>query len=416
MLGRVPGDWQSALRFIAYQRDPRRLGWLLVLLLRDARRAMVRASAEGGNETSLAQANTLRFLAPVLLELGWRAAPLAEAPLRAPLLRAWSTHAYNQVREEAGNTLAYILHAFTPPPPRHAAVGAAMTAAIDGFLDHLVAAADADADASAAAAPPPPTAPRRDAARAARGAGARSRAARECILRVVHRLTQGRPRACAPRLPKLLAAVAFTAANVAKPTPERRAAARAHRAGARRRRAAAALLGPLDVLGVVAPPRRFAAAARPPLYRTQFLGGGGGGRRGRCSSGSRRRPAGGARGGGGGVRRHRAAARPAGARARRVGGGRTRPKAALPERHGGVLALAALLRLAPYDIPPWLPPVIEKLAPFVAAPQPIKGTVTKAFADFKRTHQDDWAAQREKLTPEQQELISDTLISPSFYA
>ena len=28
----------------------------------------------------------------------------------------------------------------------------------------------------------------------------------------------------------------------------------------------------------------------------------------------------------------------------------------------------------------------------------------------------DWAAQREKLTPEQQELISDTLISPSFYA
>ena len=46
----------------------------------------------------------------------------------------------------------------------------------------------------------------------------------------------------------------------------------------------------------------------------------------------------------------------------------------------------------------------------------VKGTVTKAFADFKRTHQDDWAAQREKLTPEQQELISDTLISPSFYA
>ena len=172
------GDWQSALRFIAYQRDPRRLGWLLALLLRDARRAMVRASAEGGNETSLAQANTLRFLAPVLLELGWRAAPLAEALLRAPLLRAWSTHAYNQVREEAGNTLAYILHAFTPPPPRHAAVGAAMTAAIDGFLDHLVAAADADADASAAAAAAaadgaeattplePPEGPARDRARA----------------------------------------------------------------------------------------------------------------------------------------------------------------------------------------------------------------------------------------------------------
>ena len=91
-------------------------------------------------------------------------------------------------------------------------------------------------------------------------------------------------------------------------------------------------------------------------------------------------------------------------------------QAALPERHGGVLALAALLRLAPYDIPPWLPRRDRAARAFVAAPQPIKGTVTKAFADFKRTHQDDWAAQREKLTPEQQELISDTLISPSFYA
>ena len=95
---------------------------------------------------------------------------------------------------------------------------------------------------------------------------------------------------------------------------------------------------------------------------------------------------------------------------------RTRPKAALPERHGGMSYGARRRSAARASTPPWLPPVIEKLAPFVAAPQPIKGTVTKAFADFKRTHQDDWAAQREKLTPEQQELISDTLISPSFYA
>ena len=42
--------------------------------------------------------------------------------------------------------------------------------------------------------------------------------------------------------------------------------------------------------------------------------------------------------------------------------------------------------------------------------------VTKTFADFKRTHQDNWAAHKERLTYEQQELISDMLISPSFYA
>ena len=38
------------------------------------------------------------------------------------------------------------------------------------------------------------------------------------------------------------------------------------------------------------------------------------------------------------------------------------------------------------------------------------------FADFKRTHQDNWASHRERFTPEQQDLISDMLVSPSFYA
>ena len=40
----------------------------------------------------------------------------------------------------------------------------------------------------------------------------------------------------------------------------------------------------------------------------------------------------------------------------------------------------------------------------------------QAFADFKRTHQDNWASHRERFTPEQQDLISDMLVSPSFYA
>ena len=86
------------------------------------------------------------------------------------------------------------------------------------------------------------------------------------------------------------------------------------------------------------------------------------------------------------------------------------------ERHGGVLALVALLQLAPYDVPAWLPAVVELLASFHAEPQPIKGAVSQAFADFKRTHQDNWASHRERFTPEQQDLISDMLVSPSFYA
>ena len=88
----------------------------------------------------------------------------------------------------------------------------------------------------------------------------------------------------------------------------------------------------------------------------------------------------------------------------------------LAERHAGVLALVALLQLAPYDVPAWLPEVLETLGSFHAELQPIKQTVSKAFADFKRTHQDNWVSHRERFTPEQQDLISDMLVSPSFYA
>mmetsp|Transcript_9432 Transcript_9432/g.25134 ORF Transcript_9432/g.25134 Transcript_9432/m.25134 type:complete len:239 (-) Transcript_9432:41-757(-) len=86
------------------------------------------------------------------------------------------------------------------------------------------------------------------------------------------------------------------------------------------------------------------------------------------------------------------------------------------ERHGGVLALSSLVMLAPYDVPAWLPEVLELLASFFREPQPIKRTVTKTFADFKRTHQDNWAAHKARFTPEQQEIITDMLDPPSFYA
>ena len=48
--------------------------------------------------------------------------------------------------------------------------------------------------------------------------------------------------------------------------------------------------------------------------------------------------------------------------------------------------------------------------------QPIKAAVTKAFADFRRTHTDNWVAHRERFTPEQQEILSDMVVVPSFYA
>jgi hypothetical protein len=68
----------------------------------------------------------------------------------------------------------------------------------------------------------------------------------------------------------------------------------------------------------------------------------------------------------------------------------------LASRHAGVLALSSLVQLAPYDIPAWLPEVLELLSTFFGEQQPIKGVVVKTFADFKRTHTDNWAVQRER--------------------
>ena len=60
--------------------------------------------------------------------------------------------------------------------------------------------------------------------------------------------------------------------------------------------------------------------------------------------------------------------------------------------------------------------MLERLASFINHPQPIKTTVTKTFAEFKRTHQDNWAAHKQRLTMEQQDLLSDMVVAPSFYA
>ena len=62
------------------------------------------------------------------------------------------------------------------------------------------------------------------------------------------------------------------------------------------------------------------------------------------------------------------------------------------------------------------PNVLEKLAAFANEPLPVKATVTSTIAEFKRTHQDNWAAHKQRLTLEQQELLSDLVVAPSFYA
>ncbi|XP_057472456.1 proteasome activator subunit 4-like isoform X2 [Actinidia eriantha] len=84
--------------------------------------------------------------------------------------------------------------------------------------------------------------------------------------------------------------------------------------------------------------------------------------------------------------------------------------------HGAVLALAACVLSVPYDMPSWLPEHVTLLAHFVGEPSPVKSTVTKAVAEFRRTHADTWNFQKDSFTEEQLEVLADTSSSSSYFA
>ncbi|CAG8548665.1 30916_t:CDS:10 [Gigaspora margarita] len=100
------------------------------------------------------------------------------------------------------------------------------------------------------------------------------------------------------------------------------------------------------------------------------------------------------------------------------------PRTTLPQgfqeailtRHAGVLGLSCLVNAFPYDVPKWMPEVLVKLAECISDPAPIQATVKNTFADFKRTHQDSWHEDMKQFTEDQMSLLSDMLISPSYYA
>lgn len=54
----------------------------------------------------------------------------------------------------------------------------------------------------------------------------------------------------------------------------------------------------------------------------------------------------------------------------------------------------------------WLPGHVTLLAQFVSESSPIKSTVTKAVAEFRRTHADTWNVQKDSFTEEQLEVCS----------
>jgi proteasome activator subunit 4 len=84
--------------------------------------------------------------------------------------------------------------------------------------------------------------------------------------------------------------------------------------------------------------------------------------------------------------------------------------------HGAVLGLVASVLSVPYDMPSWLPEHVTLLARFAGEPTPIKSTVTKAVAEFRRTHADTWNIQKDSFTEDQLEILADTSSSSSYFA
>ncbi|UJR17800.1 hypothetical protein I4U23_004699 [Adineta vaga] len=86
------------------------------------------------------------------------------------------------------------------------------------------------------------------------------------------------------------------------------------------------------------------------------------------------------------------------------------------KRHGGVLGLCAMVLSAPYDIPLYIPDALMQMCEHLQDPILIRESVKYALAEFRRTHHDSWHEHREKFTNEQLVILTDVLISPSYYA
>ena len=45
-----------------------------------------------------------------------------------------------------------------------------------------------------------------------------------------------------------------------------------------------------------------------------------------------------------------------------------------------------------------------------------QGTVKKVMSEFRRTHHDSWTEHKQKFTDDQLAVLTDLLVSPSYYA
>ncbi|CAG0916740.1 unnamed protein product [Notodromas monacha] len=88
----------------------------------------------------------------------------------------------------------------------------------------------------------------------------------------------------------------------------------------------------------------------------------------------------------------------------------------LVERHYVILGLCAFVNAYPYEVPDFMPDFLMILGDHLNDPEPIPTTIKTTLNNFKRTHLDNWQEHKLKFSEDQLGVLTDLLVSPSYYA
>mmetsp|Transcript_39346 Transcript_39346/g.93061 ORF Transcript_39346/g.93061 Transcript_39346/m.93061 type:complete len:1826 (-) Transcript_39346:1138-6615(-) len=90
--------------------------------------------------------------------------------------------------------------------------------------------------------------------------------------------------------------------------------------------------------------------------------------------------------------------------------------AALVRRHAKVLAVAAAVMSAPTGLPEWMPAAVEALCVLDSEDPVVRTTITKTVGDFRKSHQDVWEEVRMTWSEDQLRLVSECSGTQSYYS
>ena len=79
------------------------------------------------------------------------------------------------------------------------------------------------------------------------------------------------------------------------------------------------------------------------------------------------------------------------------------------------LAYSSLIHAFPYDIPTWMPEIVVKFSSIHSKREKIQAIIRRTMAEFRRTHRDTWMQEKSKFTPDQLDIIMETITAPSYF-